>query len=244
MLDMTTRPLSASLIAFARRDMTLSLTDILRTIKAPQDASKRCSGKCFIVNRRWPFADTKVTKLSKATGIDMTELSTFRIAMPVTPILWYSRQNIACLDGVQQEIWSYFNMNTVFLGIRIPIINTRLSWDRLILMMGIPLSVRPHRYIDTPLVQAPLHWICRCGCSGDSIRWVIVQLALQLVPFSLYNSVKSQSITEYTTHTISSLIGDALLTHRQNADLGFLAQLLVHPMILADLFTGIHVSQF
>ena len=155
--DMTTRPPSASLITFAIRDMTLCHTDILRTIKASQDVSKRCSGKCFIINRRWPFAETTVLVPSNKTQQSNRNrhdwIKYIRIAMPVTTVRWYPRQNIACLDGAQHEIWSYFNMNTVFPGIRIPVINIRLSWDRLILMREIPLSVRPHRYIERPLCK-------------------------------------------------------------------------------------------
>ena len=43
---------------------------------------------------------------------------------------------------------SHFNIKTVVPDIEIPIIKIRRSWDRLIFIMGIPIHIRQHLYIE------------------------------------------------------------------------------------------------
>ena len=61
------------------------------------------------------------------------------------------------------------NIKTVFPGMGVSIINIRRSWDRLIFIMGIPILVRLHLYIET--VSRFLDWgtKTRKGFWGKSI---------------------------------------------------------------------------
>ena len=139
------------------------LTDILLTMKGPQNASFRCSGKCLIINRRQPIADTNVfvqrNKSQQGSKNNMNVLCTFPIGMSVIPAQVYYCKSIACLGGVNKKSGYYFNTKTIFPCIGLSIIKIRRSWDRHIFIMGIPILASEHVYNVTAPVSL---WKPKC----------------------------------------------------------------------------------
>ena len=93
-----------------------------------------------------------------------------------------------------------FDIKTIFPGMRLSILKIRLSWDRLIFTMGIPILVRQHDYFEMVLISSTYqtNWLIGLDAVFDTERpytttlhWVVIwletrrQLKIQILNKSL-----------------------------------------------------------